>query len=267
MPFEKVVIGNATLYRADCLEVLPTLPKVDAVITSPPYDNQRKYGLDAFDWKTTVCGALSRIADDSAQILVNLGLIHRDGELVPYWDPLVAEMKKKDWRLFGWYVWDQLSGMAGDWNGRLAPSFEFIFHFNKVARQVNKTEPTKGGIVHGPGLRSFNGSATKQKTHHGQPTQPFKIPDSVIRTARETQGGIPEAEHPARFPERFATKLIAPFTDVAQVVVDPFMGSGTTGVACMNLGRKFIGIEIEPKYFNIACERIDNAQRQARMFA
>lgn len=53
----------------------------------------------------------------------------------------------------------------------------------------------------------------------------------------------------------------------AETILDPFMGSGTTGVACMNLGRKFIGIEIEPKYFDIACERIDQAQRQARMFA
>ena len=48
--------------------------------------------------------------------------------------------------------------------------------------------------------------------------------------------------------------------------LDPFMGSGTTGVACMNLGRKFIGIEIEPKYFDIACRRIEDAQRQVRMF-
>jgi len=50
-------------------------------------------------------------------------------------------------------------------------------------------------------------------------------------------------------------------------ILDPFMGSGTTGVACMNLGRKFIGIEIEPKYFDIACERIENAQRQGRLIA
>ena len=50
-------------------------------------------------------------------------------------------------------------------------------------------------------------------------------------------------------------------------ICDPFMGSGTTGVACMDLGRKFIGIEIEPKYYEIACERIENAQRQQRMFA
>lgn len=51
-----------------------------------------------------------------------------------------------------------------------------------------------------------------------------------------------------------------------EVVVDPFMGSGTTGVACMNLGRKFIGIEIEKKYFDIACERIEQAQKQVRLF-
>jgi DNA modification methylase len=51
------------------------------------------------------------------------------------------------------------------------------------------------------------------------------------------------------------------------VALDPFMGSGTTGVACMNLGRKFIGIELERKYFDIACERIENAQRQGRLTA
>ena len=49
-------------------------------------------------------------------------------------------------------------------------------------------------------------------------------------------------------------------------ILDPFMGSGTTGVACMNLGRRFVGIEIEPKYFEIACERIENAQRQTKLF-
>ena len=54
---------------------------------------------------------------------------------------------------------------------------------------------------------------------------------------------------------------------VAGSILDPYMGSGTTGVACANLGRKFIGIEIERKYFDIACERIDNAYRQQRMFA
>ena len=57
------------------------------------------------------------------------------------------------------------------------------------------------------------------------------------------------------------------FVPDAAVIIDPFMGSGTTGVACMKAGRKFIGIEIEPRYFDIACERIENAQRQQRLFA
>ena len=55
-------------------------------------------------------------------------------------------------------------------------------------------------------------------------------------------------------------------SNVGQIILDPFMGSGTTGVACMNLGRKFIGIEIEPKYFEIACKRIDQSQRQGQLF-
>jgi site-specific DNA-methyltransferase (adenine-specific) len=70
--------------------------------------------------------------------------------------------------------------------------------------------------------------------------------------------------HPTQKPEALMRWCVAKTTGE---VLDPFMGSGTTGVACMNLGRKFIGIEIEPKYFEIACERIENAQRQMRMFA
>ena len=70
--------------------------------------------------------------------------------------------------------------------------------------------------------------------------------------------------HPTQKPVR-VMKWAMEFT--SGTVLDPFMGSGTTGVACMNLGRKFIGIEIEPKYFDIACERIENAQRQGRLIA
>lgn len=263
---EPVIIGDAVLYCGDCREILPTLGRVDAVVTSPPYDQQRKYKLETFDWRQTVCAALCSIRSHDAQILVNLGLVHRDGQVIRYWDSLITAMENAQWRLFGWYVWDQMSGMAGDWNGRLAPSFEFIFHFNRQARTVNKTVPTKGGVVHGPGLKTANGTATKKKTHHGQPTQPFKVPDSVIRTARETEGGTDESEHPARFPVRFARELVAPFTDVGQTVCDPFMGVGTTGVACAKLGRKFIGVEIEPRYFDIACKRIEQAYAQPDLF-
>ena len=90
-------------------------------------------------------------------------------------------------------------------------------------------------------------------------------PVRVFRFAQCEQASEGEKQHPTQKPlalMAWCMKWIA-----GKTVLDPYMGSGTTGVACANLGRKFIGIEIERKYFDIACERIDNAYRQQRMFA
>ena len=74
-------------------------------------------------------------------------------------------------------------------------------------------------------------------------------------------------EHPVAYPVALPARCISAATLPDHVVLDPFMGSGTTGVACANLGRSFIGIEIEPKYFDIACKRIEAAYAQGRLFA
>ena len=73
--------------------------------------------------------------------------------------------------------------------------------------------------------------------------------------------------HPCPKPEKFTKWMVGKVSLEGQIVLDPFMGSGTTGVACANLGRKFIGIELEQKYFDIACERIEAAYAQGRLFA
>ena len=260
----KEVIGDATLYLGDCLEILPTLRKVDAVITSPPYAQQRDYGAKITDWDALMCGAFDGLqAADACQVLVNLGQIHRDGEVICYWEPWRDWMKSQSWRFFGQYVWDQGDGLPGNWNGRLAPSHEYVFHFNRIAKPANKwvrvANPRKAS---GTGLRSADGT-TKGISSPDKCGQPFKIADSVIRVYREMRR---EFEHPAIYPVRLPQEIASSFTDLGHTVSDPFMGSGTTGVACMNLGRSFIGIEIEPKYFDIACQRIENAQRQQKMF-
>lgn len=257
-------IGRATLYCGDARDITPGLA-VDTVITSPPYGQQRDYGAKINDWRSLVSGVLAELGDTGkTQILVNLGLIHRDGELIPYWQPFIDDMRERGWRLFGWYVWDQGSGMAGDWNGRLAPSHEFVFHFNRQARRPNKFKPTKGGVIHGPGLRTATGRANA-KSGEGLAVQPFKIPDSVIRTSRETSGG-PDAAHPARFPVPFARELALAYACPGETILDPFLGSGTTGVAAVQMGCDFIGCELEPSYFDIACRRIEQAQRQGDLF-
>lgn len=89
-------------------------------------------------------------------------------------------------------------------------------------------------------------------------------PVRVFRFAQCEQASEGEKYHPTQKP--LALMIWCLKWVKAQTVCDPFMGSGTTGVACANLGRKFIGIEIDPKYFDIACARIENAQRQERLF-
>ena len=264
-----VRIGDATLYLGDCLEILPTLDKVDAVVTSPPYGQQRDYGAKIKDWRALVSTALLKTpSHETTQILCNLGLIHKDGRVIRYWDDLISDMESGMWRLFGWYVWDKIDGMGGHWAGRLAPSHEWVFHFNMESRPANKTYFSKlAGLVHrsNPGLRGKDGKA-KGYAHEGREVQAFKVPDSVIRVHPERQN-YHATEHPAVFPVLLPRVLIETYTDSDGVCLDPFMGSGTVGAACANLGRKFIGIEIERKYFDIACERIEAAYAQGRLFA
>ena len=272
LPYKRVEqIGDATLYLGDCLEIMPTLEPVDCVVTSPPYGQQRDYGKKISDWRGLVSGCLTQVKDcGDTQVLVNLGLIHRDGEVWEYWSDFITDMRQRDWRFFGWYVWDKQAGMAGNWNGRLAPAHEWIFHFNKKERSVNKVVHCKGagqlGYKGNTGLRKADGSSSGW-SQMGKPTQEFKVADSVIRLQPQKDRTDPLIRaHPAVFPEPLPKLLVDSYTNQLDGVLDPFMGSGTTGVACAKLGRKFIGIEQEEKYFNIACERIRKAYDQPDLF-
>ena len=94
--------------------------KADLCFTSPPYANQCAYdsGQGTGDWDGLVRGVFANLPmTETGQVLVNLGLVHKDGEWWPYWDSWIAWMREQGWRRFGWYVWDQGSGLPGDWNG------------------------------------------------------------------------------------------------------------------------------------------------------
>ncbi len=99
------------------------------------------------------------------QALVNLGLIHRENEWQPYWEAWLEWMRAHGWRRFGLYTWDQGPGLPGDWNGRLAPAFELVFHFNRTARQANKIIPCKwaGTPNKGSGLRAADGEVRRSR--------------------------------------------------------------------------------------------------------
>lgn len=233
--------------------------KAALLFTSPPYGNQREYTTGGIgDWDALMKGVFAAMpVREDAQILVNLGLIHRDNEWVPYWQAWIDWMRGQGWRRFGWYVWDQGPGLPGSWNGRFAPSFEFVFHFNKEIRKPNKIVPCKwaGHVTHEGegGLRKKDG--TVERWAGGEhPVQDMKIPDSVIRISRHKARGI-ETDHPAVFPIKLVRFALEAYSDEGDACYEPFSGSGTSIIAAEQTGRRMFASEIAPEYCDIALER------------
>jgi site-specific DNA-methyltransferase (adenine-specific) len=222
-----VIIGNATLYLGNCLEILPTLPKVDAVITDPPYSEQTHEGHLSNIAERQELGFAS-ISQASMLSLVSDWLAKAERWVIFTCDWRFMSALDSSKMLIRFGIWRKPDG---------APQFT-------GDRPGTGWEPV--AICHKPGKKKWNGGGK-----HAFWSWPK---------------GQNDSGHPTGKPIGLLTDFVGDFTDRGETVLDPFMGSGTTGVACMNLGRKFIGIEIEPKYFDIACERIENAQRQVRMF-
>ena len=258
----RLICGDAT--NAAVVTSLLQGERARLCFTSPPYGNQRDYTSGGIgDWDGLMRGVFANLPmTDDGQVLVNLGLIHRDNEFIPYWDAWLGWMRTQDWRRFAWYVWDQGPGMPGDWSGRFAPSFEFVFHFNRSSRKPNKIVPCKhaGQESH---LRA-DGSSTAMRskegevggwTHAGQPTQDSRIPDSVIRVMRHKGKIGKDIDHPAVFPVALPEFVVQAFTDRGDLVFEPFGGSGTTMLAAERTGRVCRSVEIAPEYVDVAVRR------------
>jgi site-specific DNA-methyltransferase (adenine-specific) len=256
---EKVEIGDATLLCGDCLELLPTLGRVDAVVTDPPY------GSTACSWDHKVeLGLLWTELDR---------VIHARGAMVFFGaQPFTSEliMSKLDWFKYQW-VWDKVS-KTDFLNAKNKPmrEHEDISVFSKATTANSSTNRMK---YNPQGIER----ATRRKTNNknvvgyiGAPCsshidnyacQNANYPGSILRFSNANRTNV---AHPTQKPVELLKFLILTYSDHDDTVSDPFMGSGTTGVACIQLGRKFIGIERERKYFDIACERISKEHAQPR---
>lgn len=236
------------------------------IFTSPPYANQRDYTTGGVtDWDRLMQGVFGTAFDAMApdgQMLVNLGLVHREGAVQRYWDDWLSWMPRQGWRFFGWYVWDQSVTVPGDWAGRLAPRHEFLFHFNREARKPNKTVPCKWA-GHETHLRADGSSTAMRKkdgtvgewNHAGTPTQPFRIPDSVIEVTRQRGAIGAGLDHPAVFPVGLPRFVIEAYSDPGEIVFEPFSGSGTLILAAQITGRKARAVELAPQYVDVAVRR------------
>ena len=254
-----VHLGRHRLMCGDCTEKgdvarLFEDDKPHLVFTSPPYLKQRNYGNETTCWTTMMTKSLRNMPMHAqTQIIVNLGLIHRNGEWLEYWQEWLANMRMSGWRRFGWYVWDKLESLPGNRNGRLAPSFEFIFHLNKQARDANKIIPCKYAGIYSNrknvGFISGNWSLT-----FGRVTQSHKIMDGTIRLHPEKSRrsiGV----HPALFPVSLPNHIQNTWTDEDEFVYDPFSGLGTSIVAAEIGRRRCLAMELNSNYCAGTIER------------
>ncbi len=265
--FKCVQIGDATLYLGDCREILPLLPKVNAVVTSPPYGEIREYGGHASsDWLDVISSIAKGLQVGGVCVWnVNDQVINGSKSGVSFRQCLHA--KECGLRIHDVMIYCK-SGTTFPDRNRYLPAHEYMFvwsngapaHFNGIRDRVNKW---RGTTLHGTD-RLPDGST---RPIHGLGSD---VPDTGLRRSwweiNNTAGRGDARGHPAPMPYAMAHDHIVTWTNANALVLDPFMGSGTTGAACVKLGRKFIGIEIEPEYFNKACNRIDEAYCQPRLF-
>lgn len=247
----RLLCGDST--KAEDVERLMDGAKADLCFTSPPYGQQRDYTKEGKekckDWDQLMQGVFANLPmSDNGQVIVNLGLIHRDCEWIPYWDGWIEWMRSQGWRRFGWYVWDQGEGFPGDWNGRFSPAHEFIFHFNRTSIKPDKWVPTKnpGASFGTPGMKDKHGNRTSKS--YADVIASTKIPCSVVRASRSS--GV--VNHPAAFSVEFASFFIKSWNGD---IYEPFCGSGTTLIAAEQLGRKCYGMEISPQYCDVIVKR------------
>lgn len=253
----RVMCGDCTSKR-DVATLLGKDSNLELVFTSPPYQQQRQYvaGKRTGDWTALMRGMVSAVElPQPAQMLVNLGLIYRESQWIEYWSEWMDWMLEHGYRKFGWYVWDQLTGLPGDWSGRLAPAFEFLFHLNRSTKKANKTKVSKSaGRKWNSALRNADG---KINITTAKRVQPRKVPDSVIRVPRHNLRGALDTQHPAMFPIEFAAEILQAFSPNGGAVYDPFAGSGSTMLAGQSHQRKVFSMEIEPKYCAVALARME----------
>ena len=224
---EKVIIGNAELWHGDCREILPTLPKVDAVITDPPYgigyvSAWRKHSR--IEMLANDDEAPTDAVGDMAALLIEGGAMYLATrfDVAAQWnDAILAAGLTIKTPIF----WDKGNHTSGDLEGDFGARVEVFIFAHKGRHKLR-------------GKRMAN---------------LWSIPRD------------PAGDHPTPKPVALMERMVACSTDACAVVLDPFMGSGSTGVACMHLDRRFIGCEVEPRYFDIACRRIEDAQRQGRL--
>ncbi|HVP17249.1 MAG TPA: site-specific DNA-methyltransferase [candidate division Zixibacteria bacterium] len=258
------------IYLGDCKEILKTIPdeKIDLIVTSPPYADNRKstYGgvpiKTYVKWFLPISLELKRVLKPTGSFVLNIKERAVSGERQTYVIELILEMKKQGWLWTEEYIWHKRNCYPGKWTNRFRDAWERCLHFNKQKKfkMFQKEVMVPMGKWADKRLAKLSDTdkmrdVSKVGSGFGKNVsnwlgKEMVYPSNVLHLATECSN----RNHSAAFPIALPSWFIKLFTKEGDVVLDPFIGVGTTALACINLKRRYIGIELEKEYYELAVQ-------------
>jgi site-specific DNA-methyltransferase (adenine-specific)/site-specific DNA-methyltransferase (cytosine-N4-specific) len=264
------------LFLGDCSEVLRELPdnSIDLIFTSPPYADQRQrtYGgirpENYVDWFLPRAEQFYRVLKPTGTFILNIKERVVDGERHTYVIELILKMREQGWLWTEEFIWHKKNSYPGKWTNRFRDNWERLLQFNKQKKFNMYQEAVMVPVGDWAKDRLVNLSETDKTRDESKVGSGFGknisnwlgrnmvYPTNVIYMATECSN----KNHSAVFPIDLPAWFIKLFTQVGDVVLDPFIGSGTTAVAAIQLGRYYVGIDISEEYINLTRERVSETQ-------
>jgi site-specific DNA-methyltransferase (adenine-specific) len=252
---------NIFIYEGDSSEILFTMEResVDLVVTSPPYDTLRKYNGVGDFWNEDM---FKRVALGLWDVLKPGGVIvwvvndkTENGSKTGTAFKQVLQFMSYGFKLNDTMIWRKTNPMPQVKQPRYASCFEYMFVFSKGKPKTFNPimrETKCGGRNYNSTAKNMDGESGRHELNYvvNSMTPEYNVWDIAV-----SQNKTP---HPAVFPLEIPRRHILSWTNEGDVVLDPFMGSGTTGIAAKELGRKFIGIELEHSYYELSKERLSD---------
>lgn len=242
----------------DCLEIMKDIPDdgIDLVVTSPPYDDLRDYNSEINF--TEVIKQLYRVVKDGGVVIWNVNDRIKNGSKTLTSFKQAILFNDNGFNVNDVMIWEKMNPMPQVKQPRYNQVFEYMFVFSK-----GKPETFNPIMVDCKSAGVNYNSTCKQITKNNK-----RIKKNFIVNNKKIDSNIwkfavaqNKTKHPAVFPLELPLRHIKTWSNEGDVVLDPFMGSGTTGIACKQLNRNFIGIEIDEKYFEIAKQRIEHERK------
>lgn len=264
---------NNNIFHGDALEVLKTFPNdsIDFIITSPPYASQRKKNYFSIpeeeytSWFIPIANELYRVLKNDGSFILNIKENVVNGERSLYVIHLLLALKANNWKWVEEYSWNKTTAFPGKWPTRFRDSFERCFHFAKTTKGLKMNQDAVKVPIGDWSKTRFKYLTEQDKTRRNSGTgnnftknlqnwegKQDAYPTNVLTLAPECGN----KEHPAVFPISLPTWFIKLFSNENDLILDPFMGSGTTALACLSLNRNYVGIEKEEKYVELIKRRL-----------